>query len=541
MLIETRQWLLEALRKRSVLLASQEATYSSKGSANSWMLDTRLLLVDPVAMEKIACLFWNRMKDSGDFQLACLEMTGIPLLIGIQAHGLKIGRSANGVIIRKERKANGRMRDIEGELNDLPIVFLDDIVNSGGSVVKAHISLKEHGRAISSVWALVDYGNEIGRARISEVGASILSEFKLSELGSLVLNKKQRAVIANPFRQKWRFRFSDRRYYHVVPKSTPAIDDERLYFGTDAGLFFALNQTDGSVRWKFDAKRSTPKGIFSSPIITRSVVIFGAYNGNVYALDCHSGDPHWQFQEADFVGSSPAIAEDLGIIAIGLEHTLRHQKGSVVGLDSLTGTRVWEFPTPDYVHASPLYVPFNQTFVVGSNDNAFASIDGATGHLQWMFHTKGAVKSRAALSTNGKVVIFGCFDHFIYALDATTGSLLWKARTEGIVYSEPLIIGDLAYVNSTDKQMYVLDITTGEVLNRWNASSKLFSSPVEILGKIYTGTNAGIFVEYDPKSDSVTGQCQLPERLTNKAVYNSTNKLFFVATNDNQVFALERT
>jgi hypothetical protein len=76
--IEERKWILEALRTKSMLRADREATYSTKGTQKGWMVDTRLLLVDPEAMLRIAKLFWRQMENSDDFQLACLEMTGIP-------------------------------------------------------------------------------------------------------------------------------------------------------------------------------------------------------------------------------------------------------------------------------------------------------------------------------------------------------------------------------------------------------------------------------------------------------------------------------
>ena len=495
-MIEEREWILEALSTRCILRADRETTYSPKGTPNGWMLDTRLLLVDPEAMLRIAKLFWRQMENSDDFQLACLEMTGIPLLVGVQAHGLAIGRAVNGVIVRKERKVNGRMRAIEGELSELPVVFLDDIINSGASVEKANIVLQERGNCISKVWALVDYGNEKGRAKIEALGATITSEYALNELGKFA-RMRERKTIPNPFREVWRFGVRDERYYHVVPKSTPVIDDERLYFGTDSGLFFALRQADGEVCWQFDAKRSGSKGIWSSPIVTGEMVIFGAYNGNVYALDRRSGKISWQFQESDFVGSSPALAEEFGIVAIGLEHTLQYQKGSVVGLNRMTGDRVWEFPARNFVHSTPLYIPSHQIFVVGSNDNDCVCLDAKSGHLRWMFQTSGPVKSRAALGLIAGIVLFGCFDHCVYAVDIETGSLRWKVETEGIVYSEPLVIHDRVYVTSTDKQMYVLDLYSGNVLHRWDADSKLFSSPMQVGGKIYLGTNAGVLVEFD--------------------------------------------
>ena len=38
-------------------------------------------------------------------------------------------------------------------------------------------------------------------------------------------------------------------YFHVVPKSTPTLDDRRVFFGSDSGVFWALEQDTGAVAW----------------------------------------------------------------------------------------------------------------------------------------------------------------------------------------------------------------------------------------------------------------------------------------------------
>lgn len=536
---EIREAVLHAMQSRSLILSDNEVTWSKKGSAHAWLLDTRVLLLDPLTMEQIARLFWSRMEGAFPFQLACMEMTGIPLLIGIQAFGLKLGRQVNGVIVRKERKSNGRLRAIEGELNSLPVVFVDDILNSGESVVKAHAALKEQSTDVAAIWALVDYDNVSGHARINKLCDSVASEYRLREL-NVQLSRPLKPFVPDVFEVVWHRGAHESRYYHVVPKSTPAVDDDRLYYGTEDGGFYALQQKTGSLCWSMEIKRRTSKGIWSSPLLCGENVVFGAYNGEIYAVNRSNGELQWQFSEADWVGSSPCAVNELGIIVIGLEHALPYQQGSIVALNQDTGERVWEFPARKYVHGSPLYVESVRGIVVGSNDNDCVCLDARTGHLKWMFSTSREVKARPVYARQSEMVIFGCFDHHIYALHAVTGDLVWKLETEGIVYSEPLVVGERVYATSTDKRLYVLELRTGAVLHTYESSAKLFSSPALIGERIYFGTNAGVILEYDPKSDTVTGRHQLPERITNKIAYGEQSQLLFITTHDGQVFALRR-
>src|SRR5690606_33040225 len=93
----------------------------------------------------------------------------------------------------------------------------------------------------------------------------------------------------DPFEVMWKFRGEHPNYYHIVPKSAPVLDEARVYFGTDDGTFYALEQRDGSVAWTHKVTYGAHgKFIFSSPAVHDGVVFFGAYDGNVYAL--HTGD-----------------------------------------------------------------------------------------------------------------------------------------------------------------------------------------------------------------------------------------------------------
>ena len=77
--------------------------------------------------------------------------------------------------------------------------------------------------------------------------------------------------------QVWSFRAPDPKYNFVVQKSTPALDKERVYYGTDSGTFYALEQETGHVVWSQKTRDvSEEKGIFSSPVVYNGIVYFGS-------------------------------------------------------------------------------------------------------------------------------------------------------------------------------------------------------------------------------------------------------------------------
>src|SRR5262245_36728627 len=69
--------------------------------------------------------------------------------------------------------------------------------------------------------------------------------------------------------------------------------------GAAAGTLCAAPE----LRWSFHAA----KGIVSSPVVAGGRVLFGCDDGNVYALDAHSGELRWTFQTGDVVEAPPLV------------------------------------------------------------------------------------------------------------------------------------------------------------------------------------------------------------------------------------------
>src|SRR5256712_10604336 len=100
-------------------------------------------------------------------------------------------------------------------------------------------------------------------------------------------------------------------------------------------------------------------------------------------------------------------------------------------------------------------------------------------------------------------------------MDLESGPELWSVKTDTGIYSTPLVVGDRAYVVSTDKHLYVLDLAERVVITRLHAGAKLYSSPRLIDSRIYFGSTGGLPLQLDPERLPFTGRAQLPPPLTN--------------------------
>lgn len=100
----------------------------------------------------------DALGSDGRIQLCGLETGSLPLMTALQWHILyEHGLEINAFSVRKERKPYGLFNYIEGIPNDFPLVFVDDMINSGDSVTAAmDIVDKELGLAdIKDIWCIL--------------------------------------------------------------------------------------------------------------------------------------------------------------------------------------------------------------------------------------------------------------------------------------------------------------------------------------------------------------------------------------------------
>ncbi|MCF7836158.1 PQQ-binding-like beta-propeller repeat protein [Candidatus Gracilibacteria bacterium] len=512
---------------------------STKGKQGKWLVDLRRTFMDAEGLELSAKVFWDKFEKKWPFQVGGLEAGSVPLVAAMILEGRHRGLKVNGFFVRKERKNHGRQHLIEGEITNDPIVVVDDLMNAGGTLNKVRVALEDINRKIREVFVIVNYYNVRGQNFLKENNIKIFSIYRLADFG--LERGKTKKIPQSKFKQDWHFQPFELGHYFVVPKSTPALDSQNLYFGSDAAIFWAVNQKTGKPAWYFQCgKDLKKKGIFSSPALHRDRVFFGSYDGNVYCLDTKNGSLIWKFGEGDWVGSSPALAPELGLLFIGIEKGVWGKKGSVLALDIQTGEKVWEYVVKELLHGSPAYSKEKGIVAIGTNDATLLLFEAKTGRKIWEFQAGGPIKYRPTFDLKNNAVLAGSHDGKIYSIDLGTGKENWSVQTEDIIYSTPLIVGNKVYVTSSDKRLYVINLKTGKVLKEIRAIGNILSSPREILGKIYFGSNDGAIYEINPKSNEISGKLYFPERITNAVTYSPKQKLFFALANDNRLFAFRK-
>lgn len=558
---------LQKLIAAKVYIENKDEQIGFHEDPEAWIFDFRKIIMNGHASDVITDLFYEQFKDQYPFQLCALEIAGVPLVASLMNKFYQRGHTdINAFFIRKSRKKSGLMRMIEGEIQaEKKIILVDDIINSGNSFWRQVEVLEPLGYRVDTVWSLLRFRDDEYYARFHNRDIKIESLFELNDLTEM-LGKKVRNLPAKdekptpmPFAVEWIFRSKNPSLGWVVPKSQPVLDDTKLFFGADNRTFWAINQNDGSVAWQYEVGRgSLKKSIFSNPTIHKNSVIFGAYDGNVYSLNRHTGALEWMFMEADWVGSSPTIAPELGLVFVGLEYGLIGKRGGIVALNADTGKPVWLDRThTGLTHCSPCYLPNNQEVVIGSNDGIVRLYDAHTGARKWHFTTFGGARSKDEVYREGfgegdikesfvyspkhDYVIFGSIDGFLYILDRKTGHLVKHHKCDFGIYATPHLYDDKVYFTSADKRLRCLNLNTLELVFEVGIDgTRIFSTPVVINDRLYVGTNAGRLHELNPQTGVMLGYFQATERITNSVIYNQKTDTYFLPTFANEIIALQR-
>ena len=134
-------------------------------------------------------------------------------------------------------------------------------------------------------------------------------------------------------------------------KASPVVDnDGNIYFGTSNREFFSVRvekSADGSTyrlekNWSFQTKDE----IYSSAALKDGKIVFTSLDGNLYCLD-KQGKLLWKYTVYSRISSSPLISQD-GVVLFGAKN------GKLYAVNLENGTRIWSYRTTNTTEKSNL-------------------------------------------------------------------------------------------------------------------------------------------------------------------------------------------
>lgn len=533
--------LRSSIKNHAFHMSSDNAQLITKqGGSYAWLFDLRNVFLRRTELECMADAFWETYSDLENFQVAGLEMAAIPLLAAVMLKAPSERGEVNGLIIRKNRKPTGMGNAIEGRILDMPVVLIDDSLNSGSSAEKARSVLSMHGCELREMFVVVDFESHQGVSWRKRNGVSVRSLFTLEDFD--VPPIQGRRYPTQTYRELWRTVTPGGFPFHIVPKSAPLLVGGRIFRGCDAAKMQAFSAETGGLIWEYQATGAayTKKGIWSCPSYHDGKIYFGAYNGSIYCLDADTGNEVWVRAEGEWVGASPLVVPKHNLVYFGIEYLRPWAKGSIGAYDLLTGEKIWEHQVQKLQHGSPGYWRDGDLVVWGSADHEMLALDARSGEVRWRYATRRSVKYAPAVDEERKLVAFASFDKSIYILDVETGDRRGEWVTDEICYTTPLFAKNKLFCGSGDRFVYVIDVDEMVVLKKINLGARIYSSPVFFGNRVIVGSNGGRVVEIDVDTLEIVGDMQLPDAVTNAVALSPDGKNMYVSTYMNHLYAFER-
>jgi orotate phosphoribosyltransferase len=155
------------------------------GKVSDEYLDCKLALSQPDALRPLGDLFLSHV-DARAVAVGGLTMGADPIAMHISRSSADSGRNVRWFAVRKDAKAHGKKKSIEGSVFfGEEVVVVDDVVTSGGSTIQAIQKCRDFGLKVVQVLLLVDREEQDGMQKIREVagpGVSVSAIFTKGEV-----------------------------------------------------------------------------------------------------------------------------------------------------------------------------------------------------------------------------------------------------------------------------------------------------------------------------------------------------------------------
>ena len=161
----------------------------ASGRRSDYYFDCRVTALHAEGSELIGNLFFEAVSEiiaSGTpvKGVGGMTMGADPLVAATTVVSSQKGQPLNGLLVRKESKGHGTNQFVEGlanfEAGD-PVVVLEDVVTTGGSLLKACQRIESAGLKIVAVCCILDR-EEGGREKLKEAGYELKALFTRREL-----------------------------------------------------------------------------------------------------------------------------------------------------------------------------------------------------------------------------------------------------------------------------------------------------------------------------------------------------------------------
>ena len=159
----------------------------ASGLKSPFYVDCRSLMAHPGSRRLVASLAYEALRPVELDCLGGLEIGAISIATSISdfAFSAQPARTWRTFVVRKHAKDHGLGKLIEGSFQPGDrAVIVDDVLTSGGSLLKAVIAARGAGLVVTHALVIVDRKEQNGRQKVEAEGLTLLSLLTIDDLTS---------------------------------------------------------------------------------------------------------------------------------------------------------------------------------------------------------------------------------------------------------------------------------------------------------------------------------------------------------------------
>lgn len=175
-----RARLLQLIEARALLRG--DITLAS-GKKSSYYIDGKMILVSSESSALIGELLYEMTRELKLDAIGGPEVGAIPMATAAAIHYHRMGQSMEGFFVRKDVKAHGTQKKIEGKFKPgYRVAIVEDVMTTGGSLLQAVDTVAEAGGKVEVVICIVDR-LQGGRQTVEARGLRFAPMFTIEDLG----------------------------------------------------------------------------------------------------------------------------------------------------------------------------------------------------------------------------------------------------------------------------------------------------------------------------------------------------------------------
>lgn len=264
---------------------------------------------------------------------------------------------------------------------------------------------------------------------------------------------------------------------------------------------YALDAITGDSLWSFVASNNEPVISLdmtdyhhSSPVEYNGTVYYGDGWGNMNGLDLHTGQLVFQYNSGanSAIRTTPAILDSVlyygdwnsNVYAVSLRDSTLLWTHLLEGIRQYYGAIVSQFVIKDTL----LYF--------GSQHDIYSPLSIHTGMPAWTFDDHKQTYLPSVPVFYDDAVIIGTTISSFRIYSVTKGELNWEFQTSGICFVKPVIQDTILYMNTSNfgaaGNLYLIDVRNGGMINEYHILAASPTAPVISGDLLFIGDNNGI-------------------------------------------------